>query len=229
MLAIIAGFSTAARTVGVAVAASLLCHTIFNTNSGGIWRRVFQTLIVLPVSCWGLLAFMAYQYVEFGTAFAFAQTQSNWTAGSPTPIGAFTKYDMLAIGEPIWGAYLPDSPRHWQRLDSHANPLFSMFFWNPILFVSALVLVSIGAIYSYLTGPEVILGYGLLFIPYSTRAYEMSMASHGRFAAVVIPAYVVLGRLLRNQPPWAISALLGGCAMLLMAWTALFTSGYLFF
>ena len=100
-LAIIAGFSTAAPPVGVAVAASLLSHTIFNTNSGGIWRRVFQTLIVLPVSCWGLLAFMAYQYVEFGTAFAFAQTQSNWTAGSPTPIGAFAKYDMLAIGEPI--------------------------------------------------------------------------------------------------------------------------------
>ncbi len=135
---------------------------------------------------------------------------------------------MLA-GEPLWGVFTVDSLRYWTRIDRHGNPFFSMFFWNPILFVGTVVLVLFGAYRFWLSGPEVVLGLGLLAIPYLTRAYEMSMASHARFAAVVIPAYLVLGRLLPARPAWVPWSILGGLSMVLLAWSALFAAGYYFF
>ena len=70
--------------------------------------------------------------------------------------------------------------------------------------------------------------YGNL-APYLTRAYEMSLASHARFATVVVPVYLVLGRLLHNKPEWLRGSVLSGLALLLMAWSALFAAGHLFY
>ena len=91
------------------------------------------------------------------------------------------------------------------------------------------MLVFIGARKSWLTGPEIVLSLLLLAIPYVTRAYEMCMASHARFAAVVFPAYIVLGRLLGPRPPWVTWAVIGAFTMMLMTWTALYAAGHLFF
>jgi hypothetical protein len=104
-----------------------------------------------------------------------------------------------------------------------------MFFWNPILFVGAFALVLLGASKGWLSGPETILGAGLLAIPYITRAYEMSMASHGRFAAIVLPAYLVVGRILRSQPKWLSWSAVGLLSVMLMTWSALFAAGHLLY
>jgi hypothetical protein len=69
----------------------------------------------------------------------------------------------------------------------------------------------------------------LLLIPYATRAYEMSMASHARFAAIVLPAYIVLAKLLRKLPEGTEWVVLAALAALQMSWTALFAAGYSFF
>ena len=76
---------------------------------------------------------------------------------------------------------------------------------------------------------EVSLSLLLLAIPYSTRGYEMGMASMGRFAAVAFPIYVVLGRWLSRLPPAAAAGLLTPSAFLMAAYSALFAAGYLIF
>jgi hypothetical protein len=172
---------------------------------------------------------MLYQSIQFNAPLAFAQTQKHWgNAGSPDG-DLSDKVESLLSGEPIWGAYIADSGRCWWRHETHRNFIFSLFFWNPILFVGAFGLVLYGASKSWLAGPEIVLGLGLLAIPYLTRAYEMSMASHGRFAAVVLPAFIVLGRLLQSGPEWLIWSVVGLLSTLLMAWSALFAAGYLIF
>ena len=103
-------------------------------------------------------------------------------------------------------------------------PLFGLAFWNPILFLLAAVAVIVGGRRGWLTRDEVVLGIGLLLVPYVTRADEMSMGSHARFAAVVVPAYIVLARLLGRLPPvatWIVYVIL---AALLMLWSALFAA-----
>ena len=55
------------------------------------------------------------------------------------------------------------------------------------------------------------------------------MASQARFAAVVFPAYIVLGRLLGAAPAWVTWVVIGVFSIMLMTWTALFASGHLFF
>jgi hypothetical protein len=227
VLAILSGLVTGVRPVGLAATAAVSWHILADPQRGPITRRLLLAVVCVPVASWGLLAYMAYQNHHFGTLFAFAQTEQHWNFAGSYSVGE--KFDSLLAGEPIWAVYTPDPVRNWRRIDGDVYFLFSMFFWNPILFGATLALVLFGAAKSWLSGPEVILGLGLLAIPYVTRAYEMLMASHARFAAVVVPAYLVLGRILQPAPEWVQWSVLMLLAMMLMAWSALFAAGYPFF
>jgi hypothetical protein len=90
-------------------------------------------------------------------------------------------------------------------------------------------LVLLGWKKGWLTCYEVLLGIGLLLIPYVTRAYEISMASSGRFAAVVVPGFLVLGQLLHSDKSgrWAILLYVSAFAMTVYA--SLFAANYLVF
>ena len=121
VLALLAGLATAIRPVGVAVSVAVAWYILSDPSRGNLQRRLFSALVWMPVACWGLLAYMAYQSVEFGTPFAFAQTQEFWTHAAPTHRDLDRKVLSLAIGEPIWSAYVPGTPRHWAVTDSHEN------------------------------------------------------------------------------------------------------------
>lgn len=229
VLALLAGLVTAARPVGIAATAAFLWYVISDPTRGGVIRRTFLALAYGPFACWGLLAYMGYQYAHFGTPLAFAQTQDHWTSGVPLQAEPWAKAESLLAFEPVWGCYDPGSLRYWGRGDEPGNVLFNWAFWNPILFVATFGLVVYGAVRCWLSGSETVLGLGLLVIPYLTRAYEMSMASHGRFAAVVVPAYLVLGRILGRWPEWGLQSALVTCAPLLVLWSALFASGHAFY
>jgi hypothetical protein len=54
------------------------------------------------------------------------------------------------------------------------------------------------------------------------------MASFGRFSAVVLPAYIVMGQLLARLPRWAAALILAASAFFLAAYSALFAAGYRF-
>jgi hypothetical protein len=111
----------------------------------------------------------------------------------------------------------------------HHNRLFNLTYWNPILFLLSVFVLAFGTWRRWLTGLEIVVGAGLLSIPYVTRAYDMSMASHGRFAAVVIANYIVVGKILTSLPSPIAAVATCGSAVLLTLWSALFLAGFLFF
>jgi hypothetical protein len=172
---------------------------------------------------------MLYQQLAFGTPWAFVQTQEHWTFGMPADKSWQAKADSLLTLEPMWGVYDPDSPRYWDRIKPRGQPFFSIHFWNPIIFVLTAALLAVGGWKRWLSGSDLILCICLLGIPYLTRAYEMSMASHARFAAVAVGQYLVIGRLFTHL---GTTLRLGFCAVLaaiLCLFAALYAANYLVF
>jgi hypothetical protein len=229
VLAAFAGFATAARPVGLAVTAAFTCHVLSTADPGSVARRLVRAAAWTPVACWGLLAYMAYLYYRFDNPLAFAQTQDHWGLSSRDYGDLWYKSECLLSGEPIWGAYTSDPLRNWRRFGGLENVFFNLSFWNPVIFIGAFLLVLLGTLRYWLSPAEAILGFGLLFIPYVTRAFEMSMASHARFASVVVPAYITAGRLLERLPQWVFWSIIGLFSVFLMLWSALFAAGYPFF
>jgi hypothetical protein len=221
VLALLTGFVTAVRPVGVALTAAFVWYIV--TPPGFRLRsKAGQVLLLALVACWGLLAYMGYQWLAFGTPWAFAQTQENWSFLAPQDRSWSGKVLSLAMLEPIWSVYVPSHRRYWSTTNDVIDPVFSLICWNPVLFVLAGVLLLMGGLKRWLTSSELVLGACLLAIPYLTRSYEMSMASHGRFAAVVIVNYLVIGRLLAQ----AASLVVAGLCVVLALWLCLFTSLY---
>lgn len=223
LVAACAGLASGTRPVGVAATAAAVWYAA--AWPGSIRVRAARVVLLAPLACWGLLAYMIYLHFAFGDALAFAHTQDYWTYRLP-PRGSKT-LSLLTL-EPIRGVYDSSSTRYWFR-PGNGTFLFNLQFWNPILFAAAGVAIAWGVWRRWLTGPAAVLGASLLVIPYFTRAYEMSMASHGRFAAAVVVAYPVLGRLLAAAPAAMSSILLSLCAVFLACWTALYTANYAFF
>jgi hypothetical protein len=228
VLALLAGLGTAVRPVGVALTAAFLWHVLMQPGSR-VQAKVGRVLLLTPLACWGLLAYMSYQGLAFDTPLAFAQTQEHWTMRAPQERGWMTKLEALATLEPIWDVYVPSSQRYWGHTRSPGSLLFSLYFWNPILFLLAAALLAWGGRKHWLTGSELVLGAALLAIPYATRAFEMSMASHGRFAAVVVVNYLVLGRMLARSSSVIVAALCVTLALFLFTFIFLYAMNYQIF
>jgi len=229
VLALLTGFATAVRPVGVALTAAFTWHVLTQPECRP-WAKAGRVLLLLPLACWGLLAYMGYQWLAFDAPWAFAQTQEHWrTFMAPEDASVPTKFWSLVTLEPIWGVYVPGSQRYWGNASAASDPWLNLYFWNPILFVLAGALLLLGGWKRWLTGSELVLGACLLGIPYLTRSYEMSMASHGRFAAVVVVNYLVLGRLLTWLPSLAVVAVGAVLALFLGLFTRLYVGNGLVF
>jgi hypothetical protein len=228
VLALLTGLVTAVRPVGIALTGAFVWYVL--SRAGFPLRaKVGKILLLTPLACWGLLAYMGFQWMAFGTPLAFAQTQEHWSFLAPGDRSWSAKFFSLATLEPIWGVYVTGNPRYWGHVRASSMPFYDPAFWNPILFVLALVLLLLGDWKRWLSGSESILGAGLLAIPYLTRSFEMSMASHGRFAAVVVVNYLVIGRLLTWLSPPAVTAICAGLALFLCLFTSLHVANYLVF
>jgi hypothetical protein len=167
---------------------------------------------------------MAFQYAEFGEPLAFAKTQTNWRSRPDEGWGE--KALALAAWEPIWSAYMPSSPGYAGRYAPELPAWFNLQMADPVFFVAAAALVGLGAAKRWLSGGEILLAAGLLLIPYVTRGFDMCMASQGRFAAVVFPVYLVLGRLLHAAPLVVSVGVFALSAVYLAVYAALFAAGY---
>lgn len=226
--ALLAGLLTAVRPVGVAASAAFVVYLA--TRPDVSRRRRAAALVALaPVCCWGLLAYSAYQWVSFGEPLAFAKTQEHWTLLAPPDRSPGAKAVSLLTLEPVWGVYTSSAGRSWVRLQTDGGPIFNLSALNPLLFVGAALAVGWAAWCRWATRAEVVLGATLLAIPYLTRAYEMSMASHGRFASVVVLQYVVYARLLSRAPGWATCLVVSVTSIYLVVLTALYSRNYLVF
>jgi len=224
IIAVIVGLATAARPVGVGLIPALILH-IWHKSPGA---RVFavRTTCLVPVACWGIAAYMAYLYAEFGDPLAFARTQSNWRLRPPTTLGQ--RMLALVILEPIWSLYDPSGPAYWGKLAGASDPLFSLRAADPIYFLGAVTLVAVGAAKRWLSGCEVVTAASLLLIPYTTIGYDQYMQSMGRYSSAAFPVYIVLGHLLCRAPEPVVACLAGLSGFLLGAYTALFASWHIF-
>ncbi len=236
VVAVIVGLTTATRPVGVALVPVFWLYVWRRAETSphppplsrkwerGVLRRLARVACLTPVATWGLLAYMAFQYAEFGEPLAFAKTQSHWRARGDLAWG--DKALALAAWEPVWSAYMPSSPGYAGRRARAVPAWFSLPLANPVFFVAAAALVGLGAAKRWLSGGEVLLSAGLLLIPYVTRGFDMCMASQGRFAAVVFPMYLVLGRLLHGAPLVASVGVFALSAVYLAIYAALFAAGH---
>lgn len=222
VVAAIVGLATATRPVGVALVPPLWLYV---WGRSGSWRQGLGQLAYLtPVAVWGLLGYMVFQYAQFGRPWAFVQAQSHWQ--SRPAVGWGEKVLALAAWEPIWSAYMPSSPGYSGRFAREVSGWFNVQLANPVFFVGAAVLVGLGAAKRWLSPGEILLAAGLLLISYVARGFDMCMASQGRFAAVVFPVYLVLGRLLCGAPLVVSAGLWGISAVYLAIYAALFAAGY---
>lgn len=220
--AIAVGFATAVRPVGIGLLVPLAW--IIRKRSTSNVAAASRFICLLPLACWGLLAYMAFQYWKFGQPFAFALTQEHWHLRPPAPLG--DKLISLLSWEPIRSVYEPGAHGYWRDTDGVNISLFSLQFANPIYFLGTVALVSLGAGLRWLTAEELLMSIAFLAIPYFTRGYEMCMASQGRFAAVVFPVYIVLGQLLSRIRTAVAVAILVFAAFLMAVYAALFAAGY---
>lgn len=228
VLALLTGFVTGTRPVGVALTAAFLWYILTHPQLCPK-AKVIRVVLLGPLACWGLLAFMVYQCLAFGTPWAFALTQKHWIFLAPEGRSWTAKLGSLVTLEPIWSVYMPGCHRYWAQAAGGCDPLFNMIFWNPILFMLAGILLLMGRLNRWLNGRELVLGVCLLAIPYFTRSFEMSMASHGRFSSVVVVNYLVLGRLLAWLPPLPAAIICGGLALFLCLFTSLYATEHLVF
>lgn len=217
-LAFLIGLATAVRPVGVALVPCFLLHVRSRVPR---WRSPdwlgLKAWLLVPLACWGLIAYMAYLSVAFGEPLAFATAQQHWTV---IPVGGWTdRLVSLASLEPVWGTYLPASPYRWTRFTQASHPLISLSFANPIYLIGGVTLTLIGVQQRWLTDIELLLAAGLILIAYTTRGYEWGMLSQGRFMSVVLPVFIVAGEILARLP-FAVAATLlaaSGGLMLLYA------------
>jgi len=211
VLAAVIGLATATRAVGIALSVALLWHT---------WRRSLgwpsfaaRAIVLVPVSCWGLVAYMAYQAAEFGDPLAFAKAQTSWRHRPPAVGGA--RLLALATLEPVRALFDPAGPAYTAVLGRTGNPLLSLRAADPFYFLATSLLVILGSARRWLTGEEIVVAAGMLLVPYISTAYEQHMQSAGRYAAVVLPAYFVLGRLLVKLPAPILAVLAALCGFFL--------------
>lgn len=224
IVALIVGLATASRPVGVALAVPLALELWQRRTS---WRGFLgQAAVILPLAFWGLAAYMAYLWHEFNEPLAFAVAQSHWQI--PPRLDAGEKFVALITLEPLWTVYDSASPCCWQQTARGESPLFSLAFANPLYFGVMALVIALGAWKRWLTRQEWLLSATLLLIPYLTRAQEFCMNSQGRFTIVILPTYLVFGRLLMALPAMFASILLAIAAVGLFTYAAFFGLYYEF-
>lgn len=195
---VVIGLATATRSVGIAL---LLPWIVAEwTAAPVICAFVARVVVLAPLALSGLFAYMVYLGFHIGDAWAFASGMPKWL-NRPNLTG-FQQVQALLTLEPLWAPYVPTSSAFWMRHDSGTYFLFSMQFANPIFFVLAIWLHAYGALRGWLNRHELSLSLGLLGIPYLLQSYGSAMQSHGRYAAVAFPMYLVMERLLRSK--WSV-------------------------
>lgn len=223
-LAFTSGLATAVRPVGVCLLAPLLM-TLW-TESKTVRSFLFRSAIFIVPATWGILLFIAYQWNAFGDPFAWMKAQSMWRNTPPVPWPE--KLVALITLKPIWASYIPGTEFYWHQPGQPEFPLFSLRFMNPIFFVAAVALVSLGGFKRWLNAQELVFSAGLLAIPYITRGYDMCMESQARFTSVVFPMYMVIGILLSKVSVGWRLVYFTVSAFFLCAYTAFFCAGYVF-
>ena len=220
VIALLVGLATACRPVGVALIPSFYWY-LWGVKTS--WKSFsLNGTFLAPVACWGIIAYMIYQYFAFGDALAFMKTQENWAANAD---GSWLeRISNSLVLRPVVAKYDPNDPAWWALNDPHVNPLFSLAFANPIYVAVICGLVIYGRWSGHLNSTEAVLAAGLLLIPYVTHADRAMFTAQGRYAFSAFPAFLIWGRILTNVPPAFSSAILAISGFFLGIYSALFVA-----
>jgi len=226
VIAIVVGLATATRPVGVALAVGFVWHLAAHAPN----RRVLalRLLTLGPLACWGLLAYMAYLAIDFGDPLAFVKAQDPFKQRTGTPV--LERLLALVTLEPIRSFYDSRSPLMGWGVPSSTSLawLFSLRPVDSVVFLAFLGLIVLGGFKRWLNGVELVISAGLLAIPYASIGYEQYMQSMARYSSAVLPAYLVMGRLLAGIPAPLVMALAGISGFFLGLYAALFAAWYTF-
>lgn len=221
-IALLVGLVTSSRTVGVSLLLPFGWHLWSESRSWG--RFVGRAVWLLPVACWGLIGYMAFQWVKFDDPLAFVRTQAHWQEWNVPKEWWRKAWAYLSL-EPFWQVYLSDCPCYWGNDPPQGKPYINMQFANPFFVMFTWLVVGYGVRRQLLTTREGLMSLGLLAIPYITHSYRCCMASEGRYAAVVFPFYIMLGHWLSRCPAavsgliYVVSAVyLGICSAMFVSW-----------
>ncbi len=226
-IAVVIGFATATRSAGVALLPVFWWWLWIDREPPSISRAMSTALTLLPVCLWGLLAYIFYLYLKFDAPFAFTQTQPHWSERFVAGLG--DKLIKLATLEPFWAVYVPSSDCYWGKVPPQDNPLFNMKFWNPIYVLGTAALIGYGIKKRWLNAREILLVLGLLAIPLWFQATRTCMMSQARYASVIFPTYIVLGKLLARMPASLATILCSTSGLMLGIYTAMFVSWHWFY
>jgi hypothetical protein len=188
-LGLVIGLATATRLTGLALIPAFL---LYLWRGSSAWRRwATKAAWAAPLACWGIAAFMLYQWAEFGDPLAFVKAHSFWRVRPAASTG--DKIVALLSLEPVSERFDPASPLFWKKTDSLVPVVLSYTAADVILFLTVGAALVAGGLLAWLSWQEWLTGAALLLIPYAGRAYEMCLTSAGRFAAVAFPVYLVFG------------------------------------
>jgi hypothetical protein len=222
LLAGIVGLLSGVRPVGVALIPPLLLYSWHRSQRPARW--VGGLLWLVPLASWGLLSYILFLSWRFEAPWAFVQTQAHWGLRAAVPVTE--KLEALLSFEPIWSVFDPMSPAYWRHRNSGAYLLFSYAAADPVLFSLTAGAILAGWSAGWVSPYEGLAALFLLLIPYYSRSYEMCMASGGRFAAVAVPLYPVLGQVLVRIPAVVRTGLFALSAMWLVVFSAMFACWY---
>ena len=221
-IALIVGLATAARPVGIGLLPIVIREIVRRAHTR---RHAFAwSMALVPLSCWGLIAYAGFLQWQFDEPLAFIKAQRFWNIDPNLPFVA--KLGHLASLKPLWGAFLADSGCCLDGGLHLGSFTVSPSALNAAAYLAGIVLVIAGGVRGWLNTTEMLASIGLLAIPYITRGYDSFMLSFARFTAVVPPVFLALTMLLLRLPYlFRVAYLLFGTALLCLL-SALFAAGY---
>lgn len=220
-IALVCGASTAVRAVGVGLILPFVWH--LRTRVGS-WRQFASTgLWSVPLSAWGIMAYMLFLWWKVGDPLAFAHAQDNW-AQRAEPAGLERALSLVTF-QPVRDVFSRESLAWWGRSGPDI-PWFNWRFWNPVVFIGTCLVVLAGWRAKQITTVEFLTAFGLLGIPYVFHSHRILMQGHARFSSVVFPACIVLAGWLARMPREAAVAFTAYSAALLCLVSAMLAAGF---
>ncbi|MBL8795992.1 MAG: hypothetical protein JNM56_18975 [Planctomycetia bacterium] len=212
-VALLAGLACGVRIVGVALLPVVLLYAWRQVERP--WPFLWRALGLIPLSCLGLLGFMVYTGIALGEPFAFLKNIQHWAVADPER----SKFISLLTLQPFWRNLDPSSPCYYAGQDASGYPWAGLMLGNPVWFGLAALLLLWGAYRRLLNPYETLLAAGLWLVPYITRCHDLCMGAAARYAAAIVPVYLLVGILCARVPTWTGFALVILAASLLVAYS----------
>lgn len=222
-ISLLIGLATATRPVGVALIPVFLLY---------LWKRsgsrfdLFANVILYGFVCVsGLLAYMLFLDLSFGSPFAFAQTQTHWAMRHDVNT-LFEKVKFWVTLEPVWSNFDPRSPVYWNQKQFGILEWLNPRILNVFYFLLVAGLFIYGCFKKRMNRNEIILCFFLLLIPYILQGPTQMLTSHMRYVGVIFPVYLVIGKILAGIDHAISGICIGVMMFLLFLYTSLFASWY---